>query len=509
MRWAIEQADGAGGTDIINFSPTVFNTPETITFGESLGPIAMTGTGLNITIDGPGVGLLTVNGNNNGAVLEVDSGVTATISGLTVSGGSIGGSGAISNLGSLTLSNCSFTADLISPVYDAGTASISDCTISSNQGFFGGGVYTSATGTVTITDVTFSGNTSVSGGGIWNAGTTTITDCSISGTLDNGGGLYNSGHLTVTNCTISGDSGPGLFNAAGTAYLSGSTISGNSYGGQGGNLVNRSGATLIVTGCTISNGSAGAGGGLTNDGTATLTDCTVSNNTSEGIFNGSPTSVLVLTESTLVGNTATAGGNEDGAGLWNEGTATLTDDTITGNVASSGTGGGVRNDGNATLIACTVTGNTAMNAGGGIYQHGFGPNNLTLDDTIVAGNISTMGGSAVANDIVVNNPNLLPIVASYNLIGPGGSGGLTNGTDGNIVLTTLTGLNLASLGDYGGPTETIALELTSVAIGAGSSTIAGVTVPNTDQRGLPRNTHGFDIGDLPGIGIAGGRGYHR
>ena len=66
----------------------------------------------------------------------------------------------------------------------------------------------------------------------------------------------------------------------------------------------------------------------------------------------------------------------------------------------------------------------------------------TLTDTIVAGNT---GPSSTASDIAGT------VAGSHNLIGTGGSGGLTNGQNGNIVLTSLTGLGLAPLGFYGGP----------------------------------------------------------
>ena len=59
------------------------------------------------------------------------------------------------------------------------------------------------------------------------------------------------------------------------------------------------------------------------------------------------------------------------------------------------------------------------------------------------------------------------VTGTYNLIGTGGSGGLVNGQNGNIVLTSLTDLGLAPLGDYGGPTQTMALLPGSPAIGTG------------------------------------------
>ena len=82
--------------------------------------------------------------------------------------------------------------------------------------------------------------------------------------------------------------------------------------------------------------------------------------------------------------------------------------------------------------------------------------------------------------------------SSHNLIGTGGSGGLTNGTNGNLVGVANPGLG--TLASNGGPTQTIALLSGSPAIGAGSSTIAGVTVPTTDQRGDPRPSSSIDIG---------------
>ena len=44
-------------------------------------------------IDGPGAGLVTVSGGDSVGVFEVESGVTATLSGLTISGGSTTGNG--------------------------------------------------------------------------------------------------------------------------------------------------------------------------------------------------------------------------------------------------------------------------------------------------------------------------------------------------------------------------------------------------------------------------------
>ena len=463
---------------------------------------------------------MTIDANNEGGAFKVDATVQATISGLTFTKASLGGDGAVDDLGSLTLSNCTFTANTISGVYVKGTASISDCTITGDNSFFGAGIFVKG-GEATISGSTIDDNIGARGAGICNysQSTTTVTDCTISGNsaLGGGGGLYNAGQLTVTDCIISGDTGGGgggLYNKSGTAYLSGSTISGGSGFIDGGNLDNQNSATLTLSDCTVANGSAEIGGGLYNAGKATLSDCTISDNIATGnsgggqgggVANGplQSNAVLILSNSTLMGNTAKLGGG----GLYNNGTATLTASTIADNFANqagsllASDGGGVDNDGTVTLVACTVSGNTTTAAGGGVYNGGLGANKATLNDTIVAGNTGVGTG---ASDIAISGNNGVPVVGSYNLIGTGGTGGLVNGTNGNIVLTSLTNLGLTSLGDFGGPTETMALLSTSAGIAAGSQALEVDSQGHpllADQRGMPFDKPAPDIGAYQSVTV--------
>ena len=105
----------------------------------------------------------------------------------------------------------------------------------------------------------------------------------------------------------------------------------------------------------------------------------------------------------------------------------------------------------------------------------------------MAGNTS----SGAASDISTESGT---VTGSYNLIGTGGSGGLSNGVDGNIVGVVNPGLS--QLGNYGGPTQTIALLPGSPALAAGTATGA----PATDQRGVVR-TGGVDIGAFQSQGF--------
>ena len=90
---------------------------------------------------------------------------------------------------------------------------------------------------------------------------------------------------------------------------------------------------------------------------------------------------LILTNSAVTGNSTS---NDNGGGLVNLGTLTMTNSSLVGNIASQA-GGGLANGGTATLTNCTLSGNAAL-SGGGIFSNGT----LTLTNTIVA--TSTSGG---------------------------------------------------------------------------------------------------------------------
>ncbi|MGP0064763.1 MAG: beta strand repeat-containing protein, partial [Isosphaeraceae bacterium] len=521
LRWAVEQADADGGTNTINFASSLFTSgAQTITLSQLGSPVEMTTGSPNITIDGPGANLLTIQvAPLDGVALVVDSGVTATITGLTVTGASLSATngGAISDNGSLSLSNCTITANTISGVYVKGTATISDCTITGNNSYSGAGVYVKG-GTATITDSTLSDNSGAQGGGVCDTGgTVTMTDCTLSGdsTLGGGGALYNSGQLKVYGCTLTGDDGSGAAvynNKGGTTYLSGTTISGASGFIDGGGLSNENGGTLTLTGCTITGNTAQIGAGLYNAGSATLTNCTISNNDATfgyggGISNGhlQNKAVLVVNDCTITGNTCI----HNGGGVGNWGTATLTDCTIADNFANQGTsilnsnGGGVNNDGTVTLVACTISGNSTTALGGGLYNGGLGVNEATLNNTIIAGNTTTANNGG-PSDIAISGNNGVDVSGSYDIVGIGGTGGIVNNGSGDVILTSLAGLGLTALGNYGGTTETMALLPGSPAIHAGSKTLevnAQGQALTTDQRGEPLDTPTPDIGAFQSQGF--------
>jgi hypothetical protein len=163
----------------------------------------------------------------------------------------------------------------------------------------------------------------------------------------------------------------------------------------------------------------------------------------------------------------------------------ITNSTISGNTVngSATAAGGITNigiiGGNPTLVLTnsTVYGNNSDGASGtgGISQNtGSCPsgctNTIKLRNTIVAGN--TRSGST-PSDI----SGFVDFNSSSNLIGTGGSGGLS-GANGNQV--NVADVKLGSLANNGGPTQTHALLPNSPAFDAGEVRVNDFGLANGD-----------------------------
>ena len=269
----------------------------------------------------------------------------------------------------------------------------------------------------------------------------------------------------------------GLHITAGTVSLSGLTFQHCACG-----VMVEGGATAALTRCVLTGNTSDGAGGLGDSGTATLTDCTITNNYAYGGDGGglSNGGTLTLTRCTVAGNSA----NTFGGGLASWGTLTLTNCTFANNV-SNDLGGAIFNQGPATLTGCTFTGNSA--AGGvsvnGVNFYGGGAlfNNMPspmLTDCILYGD---SGGEIVS-------PYGGTITATFCDIQGGYAG------TGNISADPL----LSGLADNGGPTQTMALRAGSPCLGAGTP-VSGLA---TDQRGVLR-TNPPDIGAFEAtVGIA-------
>lgn len=282
-----------------------------------------------------------------------------------------------------------------------------------------------------------------------------------------GGDIFNDtstsvANLTVSNALVTGgtasDYGGGIDSSLSPLTLRSSTVSGNSAISGGGVWVGGTGTSFSIDHTTISGNSAvqTAAGGL--------------------LVEAGPGGSGVIDSSTISGNRAATGGG--GAGVFPSSTATVAirNSTVFGNTATNGGGGGLEigssAPGNIKVQDSTVAGNQAGGAspfgvGGGIYSQSS--NAPSLEDTIVATNGATTAGPDVSG----------ALSSAFSLI---------QNTSGATISETVPGSDLTGvdpqlgpLASNGGPTQTMALALTSPAIDKGSA--FGLTV---DQRGDKR-----------------------
>jgi hypothetical protein len=450
LRWAVAQANAASSATEIEIELGASSATIALTSGQ----LTLTNTFFSTTIyDGPGEGAVTISGNNASRVFEIDSGVTASISGLTISGGSTTGNGnstleggAIFNSGTLTV-----TQSTVSGSLTAGNG---------NDTLEGGAIFNSGTLTVTQSTVSGSlvcgnGNDTLEGGAIFNGYMMTVIQSTVSGSLRSGngndilegGGIFNSFCLAVSQSTVSGVfasghghdgvlEGGGIFNRY-MLTVEASTVSGTLRSGDGFDDVLEGGGIfnlykLTVKASTVSGTLRSGdgfddvleGGGIFNDYMLTVTGSTLSGNSlisgggnddvleGGGIFNHY---MLTVTGSTLSGNSLVSGNGNDtlrGGGIFNAGILTVSQSTVSSSSLMSGQGegdvvrgGGVFNSGTLTFYNSTVADNEASGTtgeGGGLY---ISSGTLSLYNVTVA--LNSAGGGVYQAGGTVNAYNSL------------------------------------------------------------------------------------------------------
>lgn len=263
LRQAI--ADAASG-DTINFSlsgcPCTINLASAIYINK------------NLTITGPGIDQLTLNGASGHRVVNIEISLTVSLYGMTIRNGSV----ALDGAGIFVGAGDTVTLDQLRIVDNSATGTGS-----------GGGIYNNG-GTLTVSNSRVATNSAAAGGGITNYyGTLTLNNVIVEGNIasNQGGGIYNegTGAMTLVNVGVLGNSaattGGGIINfATNPATITNSVIDSNvATSNYGGGLHNSIGATLTLTNVTVSrNKSSSYGGGVTNSGTLNLINNTVAYN---------------------------------------------------------------------------------------------------------------------------------------------------------------------------------------------------------------------------------------
>ena len=259
------------------------------------------------------------------------------------------------------------------------------------------------------------------------------------------------------------------------------------------NVASYSLLTLQNLAVTHGYAASGFGGGITNSGTMTITNSTISKNKSlhggGGIRNYTDATLTII-NTTVSTNTVTGtDGSYGGGGIFSNGTLILNNSTISGNTVSttgsssnSASGGGICMGGGTIILNnTTIFKNSAIGSGGASSYGGgiYAIDNTTFRNTIIAGNSATHFADCYGT---LNSQG-------YNLIQVP-SCNITGDLTGNI-----TGLspNLAQLADNGGPTQTHALLTVSPAIDAGNPAAPGSggdACLATDQTGFVRPVDG-------------------
>ena len=294
--------------------------------------------------------------------------------------------------------------------------------------------------------------------------------------------------LTLRNGKIVGDGGGAFHIHGGNVVLRDLVVEGSTGDDDGGVSLFDDAGMLPMQGliervvfrnntAILGGGALGASSGAGGT-TVTITECEFTGNTAPAGAALSGGGRLIITESLFADNNGNAIFLNPGSD------SRLINDTIVGNHGGVGTAGGIgtNNVAIAHIINSTVVGNTC--AGTCFGEGGIGTNSggiMTIRNTIVAGNLDLEDNSP-AN---CHGAGMITSLGNNLADDPGTC--FDEATGDRIT----TALELLPLGDYGGPTRTIAIGAGSPAYDGGSD----AECPSVDQRGFPRPAQGScDIG---------------
>lgn len=481
LKNAIATANGDSAADVLNLAS---NCTYTLTTVDNSSPDAnglpvistdMTFNGNNAIIERSSAG-----GTPAFRLMQIEAGVPVHMNQLTIQNGLAGNGssgGGIWNGGVLTLDSVTLSNDIIiasdagmggGAIYNAnGTVAITNSTLKNNQlqgyGYrvTGGGAIWSE-GTLSITNSHFDTNSSANaspwpwnGGGAMyiNGGTVTIDGTSFTNNTSpmGGGAITFLGDLQVTDSTFTSNStGGGPYGAGAISSLGTLTLNNTAFTLNSVTAVNSIGP-LTVTASTFANNT---GGGIVTGRVADVSDSHFSGNIAQdgaGIMNGGTLTVsgseFAQNEAAQYGGGISNGGKLNvanssfhdnsaawGAGIMNQGTAVIANSTFTTNHATLYGGGLANYKGTVQVRLSTFTQNHADERGGGLasLDDQYAKAKLTINKSTIANNDAKWGGGVYegGGTLHVNNSTL----ANNHAIGAKGYGGgiyMTGGRIGN------------------------------------------------------------------------------
>lgn len=302
LRAAIEETNALPGADTIALPSSIY----LITLGDGddkaeRGDFDVTDV---VTIIGSGQFSTIVDGNSVDRVFDVLDDGSLNLSDITIRNGDEAQGAGIRNANDLFLTDVTFSNNVGKNgggVYvhkNGSTATVTNVTFANNSANKGGGLYAKDNASVSIVDSTFSSNFTSSsdvetkdGGGAYFD--KTIASITRSVFEDNrakkGGGLFAKGNaiVSIVESTFLSNSvtkdGGGLYFDKISSTIAGSLFDGNSAEKGGGLFVKGGGTDVAITNVTVSNNSSGEeGGGIQKEGNgiARLTSVTVYANSS-------------------------------------------------------------------------------------------------------------------------------------------------------------------------------------------------------------------------------------
>ncbi|MDE2508015.1 MAG: IPT/TIG domain-containing protein, partial [Planctomycetota bacterium] len=425
-------------SSVTNYGPTAF---------------VVSGSGVNITIDGLAAPGLVIDGNNSLRLFAVESGDSLTLKNLTVTGGlAQGTAGGLGEVTRRSGGGGGGGAGLGGAVYnDGGTFVAEGATFTNNVAQGGQGEAATSGGGNNVGGP--GGSFGGVGGGL--AGATGVAGGA--GGYGQGGGGGGAKNGMAASPGIGGAGGFGGGGGGGGAGGGGAAGGVAGFGGGNGSL----GGTTVNDSAGGGGGGAGLGGGIfSNGGTVTLVNDTLTANTAYGGGGG------------IGWDYGQSGSGYGGAVFMRNGTLNATFDTFSGNTSTNG--------------------NTSTGVATDVYMLGDA---TTATATLIDNILGQSSAQTTTSDIAASaiNGGTAPTFSgsSNNLVAAEGTGGLTSGqySLGFPILGPLT--------YHSGPTQTIAQLAGCPGIGTGiAADYPGTSTPiTTDQTGATR-TAPYDLGSL-------------
>jgi hypothetical protein len=293
---SIRAANLAGGANTILLAPGTYPLYAADNFTD--GPNGLPAVSSTLVIDG-GAGAVIQGMKARFRLLAVSATGHLTLRHLTVS------NGPRDPLLDIPLAECG------GGVFNAGVLTVVDSTFSHDDtAGLGGGLCNN--GTATITDSVFADNRT---GAIYNTGTLTLRRTWVARNLNTGpsGVLSMSGTVTIRDSIF--DDNDAMFDAGGLAVyggsadIAGSTFTTNSSQGAGALYVGAPASVTITQSALIANTDQVGGAGIRNFGTVAVSDTTIANNVTDGIFGSAYVALMnagtvTLTNVTFANNNA-------------------------------------------------------------------------------------------------------------------------------------------------------------------------------------------------------------